>query len=130
MPYFFVVSDILLGLLFLTGSIALPASRSSVPGDGLAALPALLLGMALIAQFPHSSNPSRRHVWVRTLTYAVAFVYLATAAAADPASEWGQLGTRNMGLLVPCLLVLFLNVVVYPVRARIRTQPTLEAPPH
>ena len=76
MRAFFMLSDAVTALLLLAGSIAIPLLQEGYSRDSLSSLPARLLGLAFLALVPCNIHPSRRHVWIRTLTYAVGFIYL------------------------------------------------------
>jgi peptidoglycan/LPS O-acetylase OafA/YrhL len=114
MRAFFMLSDVVTGLLLLVGSIAAPLIQEHPTPESLSSLPPVLLGLAFLALVPSNIRPSRRHVWIRTLTYAVGFVYLAAILGADFYSGASDIESRQWQFFIPWMLLLFVNVVAYP----------------
>lgn len=117
MRTFFILSDAVTGLLLLVGCFAISFVQENHSADSLSLLPAILLGLAFLALVPCNIRPSRRHVWIRTLTYAVGFVYVGMLLASsypqpdDPmAHPWH--------LVLPWMLLLVGNVIAYPLCVR------------
>ena len=112
---FFLFSDAVSGLLLLIGSIAVPFLQETDTGDSMATLPPVLLGLAFLALLPSNIRPSRRHVWIRTLTYAIGFIYMAATLGAASSLDMADSGVRQWPFFIHWMLLLFVNVVAYPV---------------
>lgn len=117
MRAFFMLSDALTGFL-LAGSLVLPFLQESYSRDSLSPLPAVLLGLAFLALIPCNLRPSRRHVWIRTLTYAIGFVYVGVLLGGSSSPATQEMNKQRLQFFVPWMLLLLGNVIAYPLCVR------------